>query len=82
MKTYLATAAIALGLAATPALADCASDLSKINDAMAKVQLDEATSAKAKELMDKATAAQAAKDEATCTTATKELMPLVGVTAG
>lgn len=82
MKPFLAIAAIALGLGATPAFADCASDLTKINDAMAKVQLDEATGAKAKELMDKAMTAQAAKDEATCTAATKELMPMVGVTAG
>jgi hypothetical protein len=86
MKAFLSAAVIAAaittGLVATPAFADCAGDITKINEAMTKAQLDEANTAKAKELMDKATAAQAANDEANCVAATKELMPLVGLNAG
>lgn len=82
MKKFFTIAVLATGLAATPALADCAADLTKIHEAMATAKLDEATGAKAKELMDKATTAQAASDWDTCTAATKELMPLVGINAG
>lgn len=81
MKTYLSLAVLALGLAATPALADCAGDLAKVKDAMATMKLDDATNTKAKELMDKATAAQTANDETTCVASAQELMTLVGVKA-
>lgn len=81
MKTFFAIAVLATGLAATPALADCASDLAAINAAVTAKPIDEANAAKAKELMDKATAAQAASDEAGCTAATTELKTLAGVPA-
>jgi hypothetical protein len=82
MKKFFTIAVLATGLAATPALADCAEDITKVHEAMMKVQLDEATSAKAKELMDKATAAQAASDWDACKAATTELAPIVGLNAG
>jgi hypothetical protein len=82
MKKFFTIAVLATGLAATPALADCAEDITKVHEAMMKAQLDEATSAKAKELMDKATAAQAASDWEACKAATTELAPIVGLSAG
>jgi hypothetical protein len=81
MKTTFIAAAFATALFAAPAFADCAGDLTKIDEAMKTIKLDEAGTAKAKELMDKATAAQTAKDEAACTAATAELMTLVGMPA-
>jgi hypothetical protein len=82
MKKFFTIAVLATGLAATPALADCAGDMGKITEAMKTAQLDEANTAKAKELWDKAAAAQTASDWDACTAATKELMPIVGVNAG
>lgn len=79
MKMTFIAAAFATTLFAAPAFADCAGDLTKIDEAMKTMKLDEANTAKAKELMDKAKVAQQANDEATCTTSTKELMTLVGI---
>jgi hypothetical protein len=81
MKTTLIAAAFATALFAAPAFADCAADLTKVDEAMKTMKLDDATGAKAKELMDKAKAAMDAKDEATCATSAKELMTLVGLPA-
>jgi hypothetical protein len=77
--TLLAAAFAATTLLAAPAFADCAEDMAKITEAAKTAKLDEANTAKAKDLMDKAMAAQAAKDEATCTTNSKELMTIYGM---
>jgi hypothetical protein len=79
MKTKIIAAAFAATLFATPALADCAADLTKVEEAMKTVKLDEANTAKAKELMDKAVAARDAKDEATCAANSAELLKMVGM---
>jgi hypothetical protein len=79
MKMTFIAAAIATTLLAAPAFADCAADLTKIDEAMKTIKLDEANTAKAKELMDKAVVARDAKDEAACGTSTAELMTLVGL---
>lgn len=79
MKMTLIAAAFATTLFAAPAFADCATDLTKIDEAMKTVKLDEANTVKAKELMDKAMVARDAKDEAGCGTATMELKTLVGL---
>ncbi len=79
MKMTFVVAALATTLLAAPAFADCAGDLTKIEEAMKTVKLDEAGTTKAKELMDKATAARDAKDEATCTASATELKTLVGL---
>jgi hypothetical protein len=78
MKTYLAAFAIVVALA-TPALADCAGDLTKIEEAMKTVKLDEATMTKASASLEVAKAASLAKDEAACTVATKEVLTLLGM---
>jgi hypothetical protein len=82
MKKFFTIAVLATGLAATPALADCAGDMAKIEEAMKTAKMDEANMAKAKELWDKAAAANTASDWEACTAATKELMPIVGLSAG
>lgn len=79
MKMTFIAAVFATTLLAAPAFADCAADLTKIDEAMKTIKLDEANTAKAKELMDKAVAARDAKDEAACGASTKELMTLVGL---
>ena len=79
MKMKIIAAAFAATLFASPAFADCATDLTKVEEAMKTIKLDEANTAKAKELMDKAVAARDAKDEATCGASTKELMTMVGL---
>jgi hypothetical protein len=79
MKMTFIAAAFATTLLAAPAFADCAADLTKIDEAMKTIKLDEANTAKAKELMDKAVVARDAKDEAACGASTKELMTLVGL---
>ena len=79
MKMFLTAAALATALLAGPAFADCASDMTKAEEAMKTVTLDDANMAKAKELTDKAKAAGDAKDEAACTAATTELLALLGV---
>lgn len=81
MKRTLIAAAFATSLFAAPAFADCAADLTKVDEAMKTMTLDEATTAKAKELSDKAKAAMEAKDEAACTASAAELMTLVGMPA-
>jgi hypothetical protein len=81
MKTTFIAAAFATALFAAPAFADCAADLTKVDEAMKTMKLDEATTTKAKELTDKAKAAMDAKDEATCAASAKELMTLVGMPA-
>jgi hypothetical protein len=79
MKMTFIAAAFATTFLAAPAFADCAADLTKVEEAMKTLKLDETASAKAKELMDKAVAARDAKDEAGCTTAAMELKTLAGV---
>lgn len=79
MRTFFVAAAFASALAVTPAFADCAGDLAKIDEAMKTMKLDEAGTEKAKTLLDKAKAAQTASDETGCTAATLELMTLVGM---
>lgn len=79
MKTTLIAAALGLAVFAAPAFADCAADMEKITETMKTVKLDEANAAKAKELMDKANAASTAKDEAACTTATTEVLKMLGM---
>jgi hypothetical protein len=79
MKNILIAAALATTLFAAPAFADCAGDLTKVDELMKTMKLDDAGTAKAKELMDMAKAAQTAGDETACTAATAELMTLVGM---
>jgi hypothetical protein len=79
MKMTFVAATFATLFLAAPAFADCAADLTKIDETMKTVKLDEANAAKAKELLDKAKLAQEAKDEATCTATSKELMTMVGL---
>jgi hypothetical protein len=79
MNKTLIAAAFVTTLMAAPAFADCAADLTKIDEAMKTMKLDEANTTKAKELMDKAKLAQEAKDETACTASTAELMTLVGL---
>jgi hypothetical protein len=78
MKSYLAAFAIVAALA-SPALADCAGDLTKIEETMKTVKLDEASMAKLTSAVEAAKAANAAKDEASCDVATKEAMILLGM---
>jgi hypothetical protein len=80
MKITIIAAAFATTLLAIPAYADCAEDITKVEDAMKTMKLDETNTAKAKELMDKAVAARDAKDEAACTASATELKTLVGLT--
>jgi outer membrane lipoprotein-sorting protein len=79
MKMTIIAAALATTFLAAPAFADCAEDFTKVEEAMKTVKLDEANTTKAKELMDKATVARDAKDEAACTTNTKEVLTLLGM---
>jgi hypothetical protein len=79
MKMTFIAAALATTLLAAPAFADCATDLTKIEDAMKTMKLDEATTTKAKVLMDKAVAGRDAKDEEACSASAKELMTLTGL---
>ena len=79
MKRILIAASLATALFAAPAFADCAGDMTKINDAMKTMKLDDAGTAKAKDLMAKATKASDAKDETACTAATGELMTMLGL---
>jgi hypothetical protein len=79
MKLTFIAAALATTLLAAPAFADCAGDITKVEEAMKTMKLDEANMTKAKELMDKAVAARDAKDEAACTASATELKTLVGL---
>ncbi len=79
MKMTIIAAAFATTILAAPAFADCAADITKVEEAMKTMKLDETGTAKAKELMDKAVAARDAKDEAACTTSATELKTLVGL---
>ncbi len=80
MKMTIVAAAFASTLLAAPAFADCAGDITKIEEAMKTMKLYEAAGTKAKELMDKAVVARDAKDEAACTASATELKTLVGLT--
>ena len=80
MKMTFIAAAFATTFLAVPAFADCATDITKVEEAMKTIKLDEANTAKAKELMDKAVAARDAKDEAGCSASAMELKTLVGLT--
>jgi opacity protein-like surface antigen len=79
MKSILIAATLALAFATSPAFADCAGDLAKIDEAMKTVKLDEAGMKKATDSLTKAKAASEAKDEASCTTETAELMKMLGM---
>ncbi len=79
MNRMLIAAAAATMLFAAPAFADCKADLTKINEAMKTMTLDEAGTTKAKDWLDKATKANTAKDETACTAATAELKTLLGI---
>lgn len=78
MKKISIAAAFATTLFASPAFADCAGDLTKVDEMMKTMKLDEAGTAKAKELMNKAKVAQTANDETACIAAAAELMTLAG----
>jgi hypothetical protein len=79
MKKTIIAAVFASAFAVGPALADCAGDLAKIDEAMKTATLDEASKAKAMETVTKAKAAMDAKDEATCTASTKEVLTMLGM---
>ena len=79
MKATIFGTALFVVAAASPAFADCAGDLTKIDEAMKSATLDEASMTKAKESLDKAKAAQAANDEAACTTSAKEVLTMLGM---
>jgi hypothetical protein len=80
MKTVLIAATLAMAFAAGPAFADCAGDITKIEDAMKTMKLDEAGMKAATDSLTKAKAAAEAKDEASCSTNTAELMKMLGMT--
>ena len=79
MKMTIIAAAFATSVLAVPAFADCAADITKVEQAIKTTKLDEAATAKAKELMDKAVVARDAKDEAACMASSNELKTLVGL---
>jgi hypothetical protein len=79
MKSTIAAVFLLTAFAAGPALADCAGDMAKIDEAMKTVTLDEANKTKATELLTKAKAASDAKDEATCAASTKEVLTMLGM---
>ncbi len=81
MKSVLIAATVAMAFAAGPAFADCVGDIAKIDEAMKTTKLDDAGMKKAKDMLDKAMAASVAKDEATCTNNTGELMKMLGITS-
>ncbi len=78
MKATILGTALFIAAAVTPAMADCAGDITKIDEAMKAATLDEASMTKAKETLDKAKAAQAANDEAGCSTSAKEVLTMLG----
>jgi hypothetical protein len=78
MKTILAAFAL-VAVAASPALAACADDLAKIDEAMKTAQLDEAKKTQAMTLVDTAKAANDKGDATACETATKEVLALLGM---
>lgn len=80
MKSVLIAATAFLTFAAAPAFADCAGDITKIEEAMKTTKLDEAGMKTATDTMTKAKAASEAKDESACTTATGDLMKMLGMT--
>lgn len=79
MKSYLIASSLVLAFAVSPALADCAADMTKIDEAMKTATLDDAGKTKAQELLDKAKAARDANDEAGCAASTKEVLTLLGM---
>jgi hypothetical protein len=79
MKATIMGAAIALAFAASPVLADCAADLTKIDEAMKTATLDDAAKTKAEDLLTKARAARDASDEAACSTSAKEVLTMLGM---
>lgn len=79
MKSTVAAVFLLSVFAAGPALADCAADLAKIDEAMKSTTLDEANKTKATDLVTKAKAASDAKDEATCEASTKEVLTILGM---
>jgi hypothetical protein len=80
MKSILIAATMVMAFAAGPAFADCAGDITKIEEAMKTTKLDEAGMKTATDNLTKAKAAADAKDEATCTTTTAEMMKMLGMT--
>ncbi len=79
MKAILVAATAVFAFAASPAFADCAADLTKIDEAMKTAKLDDANKTKADELVQKAKAADDAKDEAGCAASAKEVLTLLGM---
>ncbi len=79
MTKSLYAALVSVAFMAGPALADCAGDLAKIDEAMKTATLDEASKTKAMDLLTKAKTAGDAKDEATCTASTKEVLTMLGM---
>jgi hypothetical protein len=80
MKSVLIAATFAIAFAASPAFADCAGDITKIEEAMKTTKLDDANMKTATDSLTKAKAAADAKDEASCTASTDELMKMLGMT--
>ncbi len=79
MTSKFTIALFALVFSVAPALADCATDLTKIDEAMKSVTLEETAATKAKESLEKAKAAQTANDEELCMASTKEVLTLLGM---
>jgi hypothetical protein len=80
MKSVLIATTVFFTFAAVPAFADCAGDITKIEEAMKTTKLDEAGMKTATDSLTKAKAASEAKDEAACTVVTGDLMKMLGMT--
>jgi hypothetical protein len=80
MKSVLIAASVFFAFAAAPAFADCAADITKIEEAMKTTKLDEAGMKTATDSLTKAKAASDAKDESACTVMTGDLMKMLGMT--
>jgi hypothetical protein len=78
MKATILAAAAVFTFAAAPAFADCAADMTKIDEAMKTATLDDTNKSKADELLQKAKTAMDAKDEAGCSASTKEILTMLG----
>ncbi len=79
MRSTIIAAAFATAFLAGPALADCAGDMAKIDEAMKSATLDETGKTKATELLTKAKTAMEAKDEEACAASTKEVLTMLGM---
>lgn len=77
-KTFIAALFVS-AFAVAPAFADCAADITKIDEAMKAATLDEASKTKASDLMTKAKASMDAGDEAACAASAKEVLTMLGM---